>query len=269
MPILIKGSGGMKEPVLADDSITPTGSGAWYYPDEGYDAFSSVTVGKRNASIVPSTGNAAASQVRNGKKFLSGGVLRTGTMKDVEAPIPSLSTSFNSDKTKLTVTASYIPSVGYIAGAEPKSISKEVAIPQSDDTQYACTVFTDYVNAWNDDGLPYINIYVSTSSYSGKTLKYIILSARNDLRTWSASANQPLMCAVHVDVAANKAYTTEIIPDNTFGQYGISTISNVNSPSNGVLWYTVSVDDGDTTTIQFRFSDSGLALTYNYMLIYQ
>ena len=33
MPILIKGSGGMKEPVLADDSITPTGSGAWYYPD--------------------------------------------------------------------------------------------------------------------------------------------------------------------------------------------------------------------------------------------
>ena len=112
MPILIKGSGGMKEPVLADDSITPTGIGAWYYPDEGYDAFSSVTVGKRSASIVPSTGNAEASQVRNGKKFRSGGVLRTGTMKDVDAPIPSLSTSFNSDNTKLTVTASYIPSVG-------------------------------------------------------------------------------------------------------------------------------------------------------------
>lgn len=268
MPILIKGSGGMKEPVLQSKSITSTGNGAWYSPDSGYDGFSSFTVGKRNASIVPSTGNAAASQVRNGKKFRSGGVLRTGTMKDVDAPIPSLSTSFNSDNTKLTVTASYIPSVGYIADAEPKSMSKEVAIPQSDDT-HACTVFTDYVNAWNDDGLPYINIYVSTSSYSGKTLKYIILSARNDLRTWSASENQPLMCVVHVDVAADKAYTTEIIPDNTFGQYGIATISNVSSPSNGVLWYTVSADDGGTTTIQFRFSDSGLALTYNYMLIYQ
>lgn len=269
MPILIKGSGSVKEPMLQSKSITPTGSGAWYSPDSGYDGFSSFTVGKRNASIVPSTGNAAASQVRSGKKFRSGGVLRTGTMKDVEAPIPGLITSFNSDNTKLTVEASYIPSVGYIADAEPKSLSKEVAIPQSDDTQYACTVLTDYVNAWNDDGLPYINIYVSTSSYSGKTLKYIILSARSDLRTWSTSENQPLMCAVHVDVAADKAYTTEIIPDNTFGQYGIATISNVSSSSNGVLWYTVSVDDGDTTTIQFRFSDSGLALTYNYMLIYQ
>lgn len=269
MPILFIGSGGMKEPVLQSKSITPTGSGTWYSPGSGYDGFSSFTVGKRSAPIVPSTGNAAASQVRNGKKFRAGGVLRTGTMKDVDAPIPSLSTSFNSDNTKLTVTASYIPSVGYIANAEPKSMSKEVAIPQSDDTQYACTVFTDYVNAWNDDGLPYINIYVSTSSYSGKTLKYIILSARSDLRAWSTSANQPLMCAVHVDVAADKAYTTEIIPDNTFGQYGIATISNVSSSSNGVLWYTVSVDDGDTTVIQFRFSDSGLALTYNYMLIYQ
>lgn len=269
MPILIKSSGGGKEPVLADDSITPTGSGAWYYPDEGYDAFSSVTVGKRSAAIVPSTGDASAAQVRNGKKFRSGGVLRTGTMKDVIAPTPVLSTSFNSDNTKLTVTASYIPSVGYITDAETKSLSKEVAIPQSGDSQYACTVFTDYVNAWNDDGLPYINIYLSTSSYSGKSLKYIILSARNSTQTWYISANQPLMCAIHVDVAADKAYTTEILPDNTFGQYGISTISNVSSSSNGVLWYTVSVDDGDTTTIQFRFSDSGLAYTYNYMLIYQ
>lgn len=269
MPILIKGSGGVKEPVLQSKSITPTGSGAWYSPDSGYDGFSSFTVGKRSASIVPSTGNAAASQVRSGKKFRAGGVLRTGTMEDVVAPTPTLTTSFNSDNTKLTVTASYIPSVGYIADASEQSISKEVAIPQSSDAQYACTVFSDFANAWNDDGLPYINIYLSTSSYSGKTLKYIVLSARNGLQTWSTSANQPLMCAVYVDVAEDKAYTTEVIPNNTFGQYGIATISNVSSSSNGVLWYTVSVDDGDTTMIQIRFSDSGLAHTYNYMLIYQ
>lgn len=276
MPILIKGSGG-KEANLQSKSITPTGSGKYYYPDDGYDAFSSFTVGKRAASYVPTGGNASVSEVRSGKKFYSGGTLKTGTMADVSMPNPSIIKSFNTDKTILNVSSSFVPPVGYITSSSvgTHSLSTSVDVPVPDELQNECMfeissptssdirseTYYDYEIEWLDE---------SGSDYSaayGKTLKYVIISGSYGVNGgYGGGSEKQIAASIFFDAVNKKATIVGFCGTASYnGKFKTTTYSSIETFGEKDVYYR-ELSDG-TRDLWFR----NMCVCSSYMItkIYQ
>lgn len=271
MPILIKNNS-VKEPILQSKTISPTGEGTWYYPDEGYDGFNSFTVQKRSAATTPTTGNATKAQVRYGKKFMSSGVLRTGTMQDVTPPFPSIETAFNEDNTKLTVTSKYSLAVGYVSSTGTNTATKTISIPES--THDTCTSLFKEGSVYEDfggSGNHAVKIILSDSeaeTISNKTLKYVFATSSYAPGTWGISADEPILSGISIDVSSNSAHLTSVYPLDTTGRVYASTISNITSSSNGVIYFE-NISTSSEHYIVLQFKGIAVAIKYNVILIYQ
>ena len=255
MPILIKGSGGRK-PKLQTKTITPYTYGQRYYPSSGYDGFSKVTISSRPAQTAPTGGNATAAEVRKGKTFYSGGNYLTGTMEDVTLPVPTYTTAFQNDNTKLKITSSYKPTAGYVSSTNKVSVSKTLNIPQSSASQTVCEYRSGSLSIGPWDPSDHQYLFGAFPDVSGKTLKYIFITQScNDVLD-----DGDIITSIYVDVAAATAdityYRSGAIQNLSYSSH-FTSITN----SSSRVWFR---------TDRCILTDGyGVFEGYDYLAVYQ
>lgn len=226
MPILIKGSGGRK-PKLQSKTISPSSNSSYYYPDSGYDGFNEITISASPSPITPTGGNATATDVRKGKTFYSGGNYLTGTMEDVTLPVPTYSTAFQNDNTKLKITSSYTPPVGYVSSTNKVSVSKTLNIPQSSASQAVCEYYTgSIVHSYSDSE----NYYEWDIRYiEGKTPKYFFITRNSDYFR-SVPSDGTMINSIAVDCSLDTAYVS------------MFNFNDVGEPSESITYKPISTN---------------------------
>lgn len=204
MPILIKGSGGRK-PRLQSKTITPYTSSRDYAPDNGYDGFGEITISACPSPITPTGGNAAVADVRKGKTFYSGGSLLTGTMEDATLPVPTYTTEFQNDNTKLKIAMSYKPTVGYVASTNKVSVTKTLNIPESSMAQSMCEYKHNTGFNLNYDSMNGYYFF-DVNATSAKTLKYVFITQAVGSIAYKSGQHRDCLTSVYVDCEAGVAY---------------------------------------------------------------
>lgn len=232
MPILIKGSGSKRDPFLTTGSCSASessfGTGHWHMVPSGYDGFKTFTVAERSAATTPSGGTAYAKQVRKGKKIYARNTLITGTMEDTTASDITLSKSLNSDGTKLTITASYTPTVGYLSSAV--SVTKpDIYVPQSNQyADYECM----YFSTPNTTVPTSHRLNIPTTTFDGKSLKYMILVGTSECS--QMYIGETCMTSLCVDFSADIGYETFVYGSGELYDIGHRGINGICTSATGI-----------------------------------
>lgn len=189
MPIFIRGSGGGSSAKLEGERyVSPSTSGAvTITPNSGYDGFRDVYVYGYNSYDVTGT-DADDEDVLSGKTYWSKyDYIRTGTMKTISAPAPTITYNINSAEKKVYITSSYsIDSAGYNSNAsvEP-SATINIEIPKEEVIGETFQQGTANLrsNTTTVLGVAYISLDTITSESDGKSLKYLIAYASSNATT--------------------------------------------------------------------------------------